>query len=114
MSLYIHNSYPTPISVAMTFYNPNCAGQFEKIGWYNLVPGQTLAIMNGDLQRGNRYYTLYARATNGAQWTGPFNYTVTNAAFNSCVFVNPPNPYTVGFFEIDINGYNDYTLNFIP
>ena len=64
MGLSFQNSCPNGIlSVCFIYYNTDCSdqGNFSKVGWYNINYGGSTEVMSGDLQGGNRYYTIMPR-----------------------------------------------------
>jgi uncharacterized membrane protein len=123
MSLTLCNSYPTLISTAITFYSPDkCGGEgdnFEMMGWWNIAPGSCALVYGGDLQDLNRYSYYFAQAEDGAVWSGPYGASVPIAAFDQCygigvIIENGDESVSIGFRELDIDSYDNYTLTFIP
>jgi uncharacterized membrane protein len=117
MSLYFENSYSATatISVCVLYYNTGCPNPWTKIGWYNVAPGQTVQMWDGDVSSVNEYWYFWAQATDGSVWAGSAVFAeVTDAAFNQCWLDNSGDSFTVGMLEIDVNSYDDYTVNLVP
>jgi uncharacterized membrane protein len=120
MTFYVCNHYPATVSVAVGFSSDgsgdfnNCSGNggFQKIGWFNIDPLQCQWIVNDDCEDVGQYWLYYATATDGAVWAGDFCTGVTNQAFNWCW--NEPGIYNVCFRLLDVNSYDDFTLNLVP
>ena len=77
MPLTICNEHSSSISVAIAYYNPNqCAnaGNWTKIGWYNIAPGTCSLVNNANLANVNRNWLYYA-----CTLTKPLNGLVTIA-----------------------------------
>ena len=116
MSLYFHSLYPNAtIWVTILWYHPDCSnGLFMKTGWWALTNGQTVEVFTGDLEDLNQYYYYYAEASDGAVWNGNINVEVTNNAFSQCVWDNSGCNRTVAYSLLDINSYDDFTVNLVP
>jgi uncharacterized membrane protein len=114
MGLTICNGYHRPLSATIMFYSPNrCAGtNFEMRGWWNANPGECRFVYSGSLRNLNRYWYFYAFATDGATWSGPgfWRAVVPRTAFDLCYGTNVPNGVQVNFRELDINGFDNFTL----
>jgi uncharacterized membrane protein len=116
MGLTICNEYTSDIYVAIGYSNPNqcgSAGGWTKQGWWHIAPGQCTLVYGGSLQAVNRYWAYYAYATDGKQvWQGSAgNYCtqVTNQEFLGCW--SDPSDYQICFAILDINSYDNFTLN---
>jgi uncharacterized membrane protein len=112
--LTFSNEYPTKVWVTIVFWSPDTCGQdgnWQTIGWYGIDPGSSSDVYDNDLEDLNRYWYFYAKAADGAQWSGDFGpIYVYHEAFNSCLGVGSSAAYaTVGLREIDIDGYDDFT-----
>ena len=125
MGLHLCNNYTSLISTAIMFYSPETCGgdgqDFEYMGWWNIQPGACAFVYANDLEDLNRFWYVYAIATDGAEWSGPFvrESVPLSKAFNKCwgFDVNFPfePPYTsVKFFELDIGDADNFTLTFTP
>jgi len=113
--LYFSNHHPTRVWVALMFYSPSSCGAYGNWGtrgWWGIDPGGTAAVFNGDIDY-NRYYAFYAKAADGAQWTGPYGPVyLYHHAFDSCVGIGSTDAYDVkGMRLIDVGDYDDYTIN---
>ena len=60
----------------------------------------------------NRYYSYYAKAADGAQWTGQYGPVyVYHQAFDSCLNIGSTAAYgRVGMRLIDTDNYGTYTM----
>jgi len=123
MGLTLCNGYPFLISTAICFYSPDkCGGEgdnFEMMGWWNIAPGSCALVYGDDLEDLNRYWYYYAEAEDGAVWSGPYGASVPIFAFDQCygigvVIENGNESVEIGFRELDIDSYDDYTLTFVP
>ena len=122
MGLTLCNSYSTVISTAIAFYSPDtCGGEgenFEMMGWWDLEPGSCALVYANDLEDLNRYWYYFAQAVDGATWSGPFEASVPDAAFDQCygigVIIENGNESTgIAFRQLDIGDNDDYTLTFV-
>jgi hypothetical protein len=110
------NSYGKTVSVAIMRYNPNlCAsyGGYETSGWLNLAPGEVKQAFTTSY----RYAAYYARAVDGAEWTGDRGPVyIYNHGFDSCINIGSTDASgTVNMKLIDLLGTKpNYTLNLIP
>jgi uncharacterized membrane protein len=116
--LYFHNGYPSKVWVAIMFYSPGTCGDYGKWGtrgWWGIDSGGRAAVYNGDTDY-NRYYAYYAKAADGAEWTGPYGPVyVYHSAFDSCTGIGSTAAYgTVDMRLIDVQDFDDYTVNLIP
>lgn len=109
------NGYSQLVSVFVAWYNPGCkdGSNWEKEGWWNIAPGQTVNVLGFDLREVNRYYLYYAESSNGLTWSGEFHTYAPNVAFDFCYYTDPPNSRYLGMRELDINSYDNYTLTLI-
>jgi uncharacterized membrane protein len=114
------NRYPAKVWVAIMFYSPEtCGGEggnWETMGWWGINPGGSAIVYGNDVEDLNRYYCYYAKAADGAEWSGNYGpIYVYHQAFNSCYNIGSTAAYAVvGMREIDVNGYDDYTVNLTP
>jgi hypothetical protein len=105
--------------IAWMYLNNDCPheppyGGFEKNGWYVLNYGDSAAATSGDLQDGgNQYYYYYAENSAGEVWAGNLMVAISDPTFTQCQTDDTNMTRTVGFRELDINGYDNYTLNFV-
>lgn len=118
MTLTFCNGYTATISTAFCFYSPgNCGGEgenFEMMGWWDIEPGACSVVSGDDLRKVNRYWYYYAFATDGTVWSGPYGAAVPYAAFDQCYGVGVVNDTVeIGFRELDIDSYDDWTLTFV-
>jgi uncharacterized membrane protein len=116
VSLYFKNCYPSTIWSMILWYHANCedGGNWEKMGWWRIEPGQQATVSVADLDEVNRYWYYYAQAANGAYWAGPYGVVVPHTAFDWCVDTANTDSFDVGMRELDIGGNDDYTLTFVP
>jgi uncharacterized membrane protein len=107
------NRYSYKVSIAFGNYDRSCSYPWAKAGWYNLNPGQCRTVYRGDL-RYNPYYYFYARASNGANWSGPYRTKTPYAAFHLCwnSYFSPHK--TVGMRQIHTGRNYNYTVNLTP
>ena len=115
MNIYFRNFYPKPVWIALMRYDPSGCGQYgnwNTKGWWRCEPGQ----QRGPFYTNNRYAAFYAKASDGAEWTGGYGpIYVYHAAFNSCVGIGSTGAYdTVGCRLIDGGSYSNYTVNLFP
>jgi uncharacterized membrane protein len=110
------NNYPSTVWAMVEWYHPNCAdgGNWEKAGWWKMDEGQTSTAFGGSASGVNPYWYFFAHAADGAQWAGPYNEIVPHIAFDWCESTANTDSRTVGMREVDVNGYDDYTLTLIP
>ena len=108
------NDYPATVWAMIEWYHPNCpdGGNWEKAGWWRMDPGQSKVPFTGDVGDVNRFWYFYAHASDGAQWTGPFNEIVPQIAFDWCETTANTDSRTVGMRELDVHDYDDFTLTF--
>ncbi|MBD1811958.1 DUF1036 domain-containing protein [Microcoleus vaginatus] len=111
--LTICNKYTHGVWVAIMYYRPNCSdgGNWAKKGWWRLNPGECKVVYGGSLRSLNRYYCYYAEADNGANWSGPYVRPVPPQAFDWCEWISNTQATNVGFRLLDINSYDNFTLN---
>lgn len=118
--LAFSNGYPTKIWVAIMFWSPDTCGQeggnWQTIGWYGIDPGNSADVYDNDLEDLNRYWYFYAKAADGAEWSGKFGSVyVYHKAFNSCLNIGSTAAYrTVGMRQIDVHGHDDFTMTLTP
>lgn len=102
MGLRIFNGYHTRICAMIEWYHPNCpeGGDWEKQGWWVLVPGQEKTVFKGDM-RFNRWWYVYCFAEDGDRvWDGPFPELVPNQPFKWCE-ARHAHSREVGMFELE-------------
>ena len=120
-AVHFHNSYRTTVWVAIMRYNPGSCGSYgtwETKGWWRLDPGATKQAFSTS----NRYAAYYAKAADGAQWSGNYGRVyLYHSAFDSCINIGSTAAYrTVGMRLIDLGGsapwewYSSYTINITP
>ena len=110
------NQYGKTLWVAFQWSSPGCpdGGDWETAGWWKLDPGQCKVVFGRDLQEVNTYYYFYAEAIDGAVWGGPFMTCVPQTVFDWCLNTCSTAARYVGFRELNIDGYNNYTFNLTP
>jgi uncharacterized membrane protein len=107
------NRYPYKVSVAFANYDRSCSYPWAKAGWYNINPYQCKTVYFGDL-RYNPYYYFYARATNGANWSGAYKTKAPTSAFNLC-WNSYFSPYkNIGMRQVYTGKSVTYTVNLTP
>ncbi len=118
--LAFSNGYPTKVWVAIMFLSPEtCGGEgggWETMGWWGIDPGNSADVYDNDVEDLNQYFYFYAKAADGAQWAGDYGPVyVYHRAFDSCVNIGSTEAYgIVGMREIDVNGYDDFTVTLTP
>lgn len=110
------NSYPSTVWVTIMWYHPDCpdGGNWEKAGWWKIVPGACKVVFGDDLDDVNRYWCFYAEAADGAVWSGPYVRSVPHQAFDWCEWTSQTGARQLGYRQFDINGYDDYTATLVP
>jgi len=116
--LYFRNRYSHKVWVAIMFYSPGRCGSYGSWGtrgWWGIDPGNIVGVFNGNSDY-NRYYAYYAKASDGATWSGQYGPVyVYHEAFDSCINIGSTAAYgTVGMRLIDVDSYDDYTMNLLP
>jgi uncharacterized membrane protein len=108
------NHFQTPIYVLIGWYDENSCGSFDPWrakGWYRVDRGQTATLFYGDLTHVGRYWYYYAMSEDRSfVWEGDYYFFVNpDAAFDIC---DTPGPGVdkLGFREMDLNGFSDYTM----
>jgi uncharacterized membrane protein len=118
--LVFQNQYPAKVWVAITFWSPEtCRGEggnWETMGWWGIDAGGSKNVYNNDVDDLNQYYYFYAKAADGAEWAADYGpLYVYHEVFNSCINIGSTAAYAVvGMKEIDVNGYDNYTLTLTP
>lgn len=114
--LTIGNHYPRTVWVSIMWYTPNCpdGGDWSKAGWWKIDPGHAANIFGGDLDEVNRYFCYYAHTADGVVWAGPYVRAVPHQAYDWCEWTGSTDSRDVGFRLLDIEDYDDFTLNLIP
>ncbi len=107
------NNYPVDVSVCIMWYHPGCpdGGDWEKMGWWNLSPGECNVVYANDLDDVNRYWYFYAEAADGAYWAGPNVTAVPYERFDWCVNTASTTSRDVGFRELDVGDNDGVTVN---
>ncbi|MEU2516851.1 DUF1036 domain-containing protein [Streptomyces syringium] len=111
--LRLCNRYPARTSTAFIMLDANCPDDWLKFGWYNLDPGECRDIYTGCVSAVNRFWYFYSKASDGAEWAGPFRYCVRGPAFEWCLNRCEAEGFFVGFREFDVNGFCDFTLTLV-
>jgi uncharacterized membrane protein len=111
------NSYSTAIATAISFFDDEeCGGAegngWKNIGWYWVEPGTCRVVYRNDVNDAGRYWYYYAEATDGAKWHGEFPTYVKHEAFDHCDSPADTSMYPVGFCEVDVGDWENYTLTF--
>lgn len=117
MQICFRNSYSSPLSAAVMWYDPdNCGGDgggWGTSGWWNLDPGQSVAT-NVYTSDGN--FAVYAEAEDGAVWGGPYGPVDCSAqAFQGCVDIgNTNDTLSLGMrlIQAGSGSYSSCTVNF--
>src|SRR5579871_222500 len=116
MQLCFHNSYSSPLWVAVMWYNPGpCGGEggnWATAGWWQVDPGGTV---HTDVWTANRYFYIYAEAEDGAVWGGDYGPVyATNQAFQGCLNIANSQEFPIGMAQIDAGwwfwSYITYTM----
>jgi uncharacterized membrane protein len=106
------------VQVTFQWSSPNCpdGGGWETKGWWILAPGETKTVFGVDLQTVGRHYYYYAESITRKTWSGPFQTCTPHPAFDWCLNTcnNAPETRILGYREIYIGSYNNYTLTLIP
>ena len=113
VNLYFRNKYPNSVWVCYMYYaSARCGayGNWGTRGWWKIDPGQSKLVWVGNTL--NRYYAYYAKAADGAQWTGQYGPVyVYHQAFDSCLNIGSTAAYgRVGMRLIDTDNYGTYTM----
>lgn len=88
-----------------------CSGGdgFNAIGWYQIPAGGSMTVYTGDVSY-NRYWAYYAESHDGYTWNGNITAWVSNSAFQLC-HGNVCTPCRqVGFRQLDVGSFTNYTL----
>jgi uncharacterized membrane protein len=120
MSLVICNHYSFTaghdIYVATMRLDRNACGPtagsgdgFNAVGWYQVPAGACTTVFTGNVGY-NRYWAYYAESTDGVVWSGNIQSWVSNAAFSLCHGSKCTPCRVVGFRQLDVNGFQDFTL----
>jgi uncharacterized membrane protein len=112
--LTFQNNHSSRVWVAIMFLSPDTCGQdgnWQTIGWYGIDPGNSADVYDNDLEDLNRYFFYYAKAADGATWSGNWgNVYLYHHAFNSCINIGSTDAYAVvGMRLIDVDGNDDIT-----
>ena len=102
--------------MCIIWYTPGCpdGGDWSKAGWWGIAPFQRKVVFNGDLDEINRYYYFHAEADDGAFWAGPIQELVPDTAFDWCLDTANSESRRVGFRELDVGDYDDFTVTLVP
>jgi uncharacterized membrane protein len=115
--LTLCNSYPVTIYTAISFWEPDeCSAEgngWHNIGWWRIEPGSCKRVYMNDLDDAGRWWYVYAKAVDGAQWDGDYATHVRHEAFDMCDEPPDTNMFYVGFREFDIGDNDEYTITFI-
>lgn len=89
----------------------SCSGGdgFNAIGWFRVEPGGSRTVYNGDVNY-NRYWAYYAESSDGTTWTGNIQSWVSNNAFRECHGSACTPCRVVGFRQLDVGNFKNYTL----
>jgi len=89
MAIYVRNSTPNPVWVAIRYYNPGCSGDLAKRGWYYIPSGRTQVVYGSGFN--HRFFRFYADDEFGNVWSGN-DYAVTPSSvdFDLCWIANCP------------------------
>src|SRR6478672_551879 len=116
MRLRIYNDWTAPLSAAIMFYSPDtCGGEgdnFELRGWWNIAPrGGSAVVFGGDVDF-NRYWFIYAFATDGRTWTGPWRHGLPTGPFSACWGIGNTQQTIDGqFFRFDVGDNENYNMH---
>ena len=109
-----HHDY---VWVTYMFWSPDdCGGEgknWQNIGWFGISPGSCATVYANDLDDvNNRYWYFYGTNNSGSYvWTGPYTAYVSDAVFNGCLGFASSEMYDVGYQEIDVGDYENFTVN---
>ena len=114
--LQFTNGYSSTLWAMIEWSHPNCpdGGDWEKKGWWQIEPGQSKVVYGGDVNDVNRYWYFYAHAADGAVWSGPFEETVPDRAFDWCEHTADTSSRTVGMRQLDVDDNDNYNLRLVP
>jgi uncharacterized membrane protein len=110
MSLEFKNSYRDTIWIAFAYHDTTCGGTpWRKMGWWQVLSGQTFNAWNTDLQSVNRYAAFYAeefKGSGGATWSGTGNnwYLISDSQFDQCYDDNTNCNQQPDFVLLDFGG----------
>jgi uncharacterized membrane protein len=107
------NQHSADVWVCISWYQPGCVdgGDWEKKGWWHMVPGECKVAFGDDVSDVNRFWYYYVESADGRVWAGPFNAEVPPQAFDWCENTSSTQARTVGMRELDVGDNDDYTLN---
>jgi hypothetical protein len=93
--IYIRNSTPNRVFVAVGYYNEGCSFNRGKRGWYLVGPGRTALVFGGKFNHDQFRY--YAEDDFGHVWSGGDYTNVPEDAFDMCWIANCTPCRRVGF-----------------
>ena len=114
--LKFQNSQDHPIHVAVAYYenDDSFTGWFSR-GWYELEPGETKVLIDGDLEYSTYYF--YASDSQGAEWKGGGKYSFIVDPVNAFEIKNADKSYQLkgnrkilAFKKISTQGEKSHTL----
>lgn len=88
MPIYIRNSTPNLLYVAVGYFNEGCSPRFGKRGWYHVQPGTTAMVFGG--RTNHSYFRYYAEDDFGHVWGGDTFTDTPEDAFDMCWIANCP------------------------
>lgn len=86
MPIYIRNSTPNRVYVAVGYYNEGCTPNMGKRGWYQVEPGTTVTVFGG--RTNHAYFRYYAEDEFGHVWSGSDFTDVPDDVFDMCWIAN--------------------------
>ena len=112
------NNFSEDIWVVYMFYSPDTCGDYDKfqaIGWYHIPPGQSSVPYQNSLSDvNNRYWYYYAQNWSGSVfWAGPYPVQVPadGSPFNTCQGIGSTADRQIGLRQLDVDDYDDFTVN---
>ena len=125
MGLRIANAYSSTVWTTIMFYSPETCGgpdnqPFECMGWWRIEPGTNALVYANDVGDLNPWWYVYAQASDGAVWSGPFQQSVPRWAFGGSdicfgLGIGGSSDYLLaGYHEFNVGDSDNYTLTLTP
>jgi len=125
MGLRIANGYTSTIWTTIMFYSPETCGgpdnqPWECMGWWRVESGKSALVYANDVGDLNSWWYVYAQASDGAIWGGPFEQRVPLSAFGGSdicfgLGIGGSSDYPlIGYYEFNVGDHDNYTLTLTP
>jgi hypothetical protein len=101
------------IWIIFVYLDQSCEGNFRKEGWYGIGSGGSAEVWAGDCGKLNSYWYFFAESNDGLVWEGKVAEIEisTPDKFDQCVWDNTNTDQKVGLLEVNVGGYDDFTIN---